>query len=191
MKTLFKVFGMILLFMPAAGFCQGFVPRWEMSLSADANSFTNRNGNTQYVSLAFRPGFYPILGEGLSLEPELFYGRTNGTNAMNLSGNLSYSLGIGYWPVVPFALVGYGIGNGVPYDAYMPNNKPLPNAKHYSDISLVNLGAGVKVTMLGGRALVRLEYRYQAFTAKYTNLRPNYTDYIYGRRFLLGFSVLL
>ena len=187
MKTLMRALAVMIFLIPVAGFCQGFMPRWEMSLSADVNSFSDRNGNTQYASLAFRTGFYPILGEGLSIEPELFYGRTYGQNALNVSGNLSYSLGIGYWPVVPFVLVGYGLGNGVPYNAYMPNSLQLPNASNYTDISVINAGVGVKVMTLGGRALVRLEYRYQAFNAKYTS----FTDHIYGRRLLLGFSVLL
>jgi len=188
-----KTFALLILLTPVAGFCQGFMPRWEMSLSADANSFSNRDGNTQYVSLAFRPGFYPILGEGLSLEPELFYGRTNGVSALNLSGNLSYSLGIGYWPVVPFILVGYGFGNGVPYGAYMPgwSNPQIRDAENFFDVRVINAGIGAKVMVLGGRALLRLEYRYQAFTVHYYNYVPNYTDYIYGRRLLLGFSVLL
>jgi len=177
-----KTFLVVLLF-PALAFCQGFLPRWEMSASGDVNSFSNRSGNTQYVSLAFRPGFYPLLGEGLSIEPELAYGRTNGTDAVNISGNLSYSLGIGYWPIVPFVLVGYGVGDGIPF--YQPMVRT--DVTNTTDISLINAGGGLKVMALGGRGLLRLEFRYQMFNEKY----PAYTDHIFGRRILLGFSVLL
>ncbi len=180
MKTL--VF--IILFAPAVGFCQGFLPRWEMSTSVDANSFSNPNGSNWYASLALRPGFYPMLGEGLSVEPELFLGETKGqTLAMNLSGNISYSLGMGYWPLVPFVLAGYGLGDGVPF------NQPLsrtPGATP-STINVYNVGGGLKIMALGGRGLLRIEYRYQEFSsnASYAPVRT------FARRLLVGFAVLL
>ena len=180
MKTL--VF--IILFVPALGFCQGFLPRWEMSASVDANSFSNPSGSGQYASLAFRPGFYPVLGVGLSVEPELFLGATKGqAPAINLSGNISYSLGMGYWPIVPFVLAGYGLGDGIPFDQPLGR---IPGATP-STINVYNVGGGLKIMTLGGRGLLRIEYRYQEFSAN-TSYAPVRT---FARRVLVGLAVLL
>jgi hypothetical protein len=180
MKTL-----LVILLFPAVALCQGFLPRWEMSLSGDVN---NISATQSYVSFAFRPGFYPILGEGLSIEPELAYGRANGINAFNISGNVSYSLEMGYWPFVPFVLVGYGVGDGIPFSDPLARS----DVSGSTDISLLNIGAGVKVMALGGRALFRLEYRYQGYSAS-TPISGafGYPDHVFGRRVLLGFAVLL
>lgn len=180
-----KLVLMILLF-PAVGFCQGFLPRWEMSLSADANSLSPSStvGSNEYLSLSFRPAFYPILGSGLAIEPELAVGATKGESpAFNITGNISYSLGMGYWPVVPFALVGYGMGDGIPF--YQPMQRFLNTT--LSGIQIYNAGIGVKVMTLGGRALLRVEYRYQVFHA----VPPQPNLRIYARRILIGIGVLL
>lgn len=177
MKTLI----FLIALMPATAFCQGFMPRWELSLSTDANSFSDSRGSHNEVSFAFRPGLYIV--DGLSVEPEVFGGTTKGrAPALNVSGNLSYSYGMGLHTFVPFVLVGYGSGNGFPF------NEPLQrNANYLSAITFLNAGGGLKVMTLGGRALIRLEYRYQAFTADLYGIKEN----VYARRFLVGFSVLL
>lgn len=181
-----KLLVFVLLF-PAAGFCQGFLPRWELSLSADANSFSVSSlgqGNHQYVSVSISPAFYPVLGLGLAIEPELAVGAIKGEPpAFNLAGNVTYSYGMGYWPVVPFVLVGYGTGNGVPF--YQPMQRY--GAATLSSIEVFNGGLGIKVMTLGGRALLRVEYRYQAF---YNRKSDPYIR-IFARRLLLGFDVLL
>ncbi|HEY9164705.1 MAG TPA: hypothetical protein VIS48_00940 [Candidatus Kryptonia bacterium] len=177
MKTLL----FLILLVPAVGFCQGFHPRWEMSLSTDANSFSSPGGNNNYASLAVRPGLFLV--EGLSIEPEFLSAVAKGIPpALNVSGNLSYSYGIGYNVVVPFALVGYGVGDGLPF------NQPLIRSAGYmTGIRFLNLGAGLKIMTLGGRALFRVEYRYQDFDEVYLRSSPH----VYARRILLGFSVLL
>ncbi len=177
MKTLL----LILALVPSTAFCQGFLPRWEMSLSTDANSFSDSRGGHNQVSLAFRPGFFII--QGLSVEPELFLGIAKGqAPALNLSGNLCYSYGMGYNVFVPFVLIGYGAGNGFPF--YEPLQR---DATYYSAIKFLNAGCGLKVMTLGGRALLRVEYRYQAFTADIKDMNEN----VFARRLLIGFSVLL
>ncbi len=176
-----KLFLVIVLF-PALAFCQGFLPRWEMSMSLDANTVS---ANNSYTSFELRPGFYPFLGEGISIEPELAYGRVNGKTAFDGSADLSYSLDMGYWPVVPFVLVGYGLGDGTPF------TEPLlrSNVSGSTDVSLINIGGGGKVMAIGGRALLRLEYRYQDFSfPKVGNVAAHH---VYGRRIMLGFGVLL
>jgi hypothetical protein len=187
---------LVIAFFPALAFCQGFLPRWELSLAADVNSVSSRN---QYVFLQGRAGFYPLVGEGLSIEPELTFGRTNETvdyngasygktnpvNAYNISGNISYGYGMGYWPAVPFVLIGYGVGDGVPF--YQPMSEET-NLKSKTAVSVLNMGAGVKIMTLGGRGLFRLEYRYQAFTE---SLYRGGNRHVFGRRILLGVSVLL
>ncbi len=184
MKTLV----IFVLLAPTVGICQGFLPRWEMSTSVDVNSFSNSvsssSGSSYYASLALRPGFYPMLGEGLSVEPELFLGKTKGqTTAVNLSGNISYSLGMGYWPFVPFVLAGYGLGDGIPFDQTLART---PGAAS-STISVFNAGGGLKIMALGGRGLLRIEYRYQHFSSNSADV-PVRT---FARRLLVGFAVLL
>jgi hypothetical protein len=190
-----KTFLVIILF-PALAFCQGFLPRWEMSVSGDINSVSASN---QYIFLQGRAGFYPLLGEGLSIEPEVTFGRTNETiayngasygktnpvNSYNISGNISYGYGMGYWPAVPFVLVGYGFGDGIPF--YQPMAQEL-NLSSNTGVSVLNIGGGVKAMAIGGRALFRLEYRYQAFSE---SLYRGGTAHVYGRRILLGVAVLL
>ncbi len=177
MKTLL----FLITFLPVTAFCQGFLPRWEMSLSTDANSFSDGRGGHSQVALAFRPGFYVI--EGLSVEPEVSWAGFRGqAPAMNMSGNLSYSYGMGYNVVVPFVLAGYGIGNGFPF--YQPIQK---TGTYLSAINFFNAGGGLKIMVLGGRSLVRIEYRYQAFKADLSGIKQN----VFARRLLLGFSILL
>lgn len=185
---------LLILLFPSMAFCQGFLPRWEMSLSTDLNSYSSDgNGGAQYLSLAFRPGFYPMLDVGLSIEPELVYAQVSGISRTNISGNLSYSYELGYWPVVPFVLVGYGIGNSVPYN--VANNKyPWPQTTSSTGVSFINAGCGVKVMTFGGRGLLRVEYRYQDFSGTFPKdaaHHASYKDQVFGRRLLLGFSVLL
>jgi len=190
-----KTFLVIILF-PTLAFCQGFLPRWELSLSGDINSVSAKN---QYIFFQGRAGFYPLLGEGLSIEPEVTFGRSNETisyngasykntnpkNSYNISGNVSYGYEIGYWPAVPFVLVGYGLGDGVPF--YQPMTQEV-NLNNNTGVSVLNIGGGVKAMALGGRALFRLEYRYQAFNE---SLYGGGSLHVYGRRILLGVAVLL
>ncbi len=179
-----KLLLLIVLF-PSVGFCQGFLPRWELSLSTDLNSYSLNGQSESYASVAFRPGFYPVLGLGLSIEPELFVGAAKGeAPAINLSGNIAYSYGMGYWPVVPFAEVGFGMGDGIPF------NQPLQREVGIvpSGIQFYNAGVGVKIMTLGGRALLRIEYRYQAFKPR---TPPPYPLKIEANRILIGFGVLL
>lgn len=178
----------LLVLFPAVGYSQGFLPRWEMSLSTDANSYTGQGVSQSYFSLAFRPGFYPILGLGFSIEPELFVGAAKGrAPALNVSGNLSYSFGMGYWPVVPFVEAGYGAGNGMPF--YQPMQKE-PGITSTTGEKLLSVGGGIKVMVLGGRGLLRVEYRYQNFRVGSHFLEANYLD-VDANRLMLGFGVLL
>lgn len=177
MKTLL----FLIAFLPAAAFCQGFMPRWEMSLSTDANSFSDASGGHSQISLAARPGFFVI--QGLSVEPELAWAGFKGqAPALSVSGNLSYNYGMGYNTFVPFVLVGYGAGNGFPF--YQPIQK---DATYLSAITFLNAGCGLKIMALGGRSLIRVEYRYQAFKADLQGVKEN----VFARRILIGFSVLL
>lgn len=179
MKTLL----FLITFVPATAFCQGFLPRWEMSLSTDMNSFSDAGGAHSQLALAFRPGLFLV--QGLSVEPEFFWGTMKGqAPALNLSGNLSYSYGMGYNMFVPFVLVGYGAGNGFPFYEPMPKEY---GALHPYSIAFLNAGGGLKIMTFGGRSLVRIEYRYQAFNADLGGV----TYKVFARRILVGFSVLL
>lgn len=179
MKTLL----FLITFVPATAFCQGFLPRWEMSLSTDLNSFSDPGGSQSQLALAFRPGLFIV--QGLSVEPEFFWGAIKQQSpALNLSGNLSYSYGMGYNMFVPFVLVGYGAGNGFPF--YEPMAKAY-GAADLSAITFLNAGGGIKIMTFGGRSLVRIEYRYQAFNAHLGGV----TTKVFARRILVGFSILL
>ena len=177
MKKLF----LIILLVPTIGWGRGFIPRWEISMSTDANSFSTSTGSSDYVTLAIRPGFYIM--EGLSIEPEAFWGVAKTSHPeLNYSGNLSYGYGMGHNMVVPFVLAGYGAGNGVPF------NQPISrSATFMTGIRFFNAGAGLKVMAIGGRALFRLEYRYQDFMMVYH--KPY--SHMFARRVLFGVAVLL
>ncbi len=179
---------LIIVLFPTIAFCQGFLPRWELSLSTDANSYTEKGASQSYFSLAIQPGFYPILGSGFSIEPELFVGAAKGRSpAFNLSGNLSYSFGMGYWPVVPFVEAGYGVGNGVPF--YQPMER-IPGHITSTGVKLINAGVGIKVMVLGGRGDLRVEYLYQSFREGNTLLGTTYLN-ISANRLIIGFGLLL
>ena len=93
MKTL-----LLVILFPAIGFCQGFLPRWEMTLSTDMNSYSNSTGGHWYTALSFSPGLYIV--NGLSVEPELFYGDSKDqAYALNLSVICVTATGWGIQPL--------------------------------------------------------------------------------------------
>jgi len=143
---------------------------WEFSLSGNAGSvstssqysgpYSSSSSESEaegYVLLALRPGLYVV--DGLALEPEILWTAVEHEKpCFSLSGNLAYNFAIPESRTTPFLLVGYGTGNAIPI-----NNTLLFRSSYKLDISLVNLGAGLKI-FLAEQAALRLEYRYQKYT---------------------------
>ncbi len=148
---------------------------WEISLSgnfgsASGSSETTTSSGTiksesdaeEYLSMAIRAGYYVI--DGLVVEPEFYWTAFEGSAPIfSLSANLAYNFHIPESHVTPFILVGYGTGNSIPLFQRL-----FFRFSNKLDISVLNLGAGVKV-FLAEQIALRTEYRYQRFSQERTS----------------------
>ncbi len=148
---------------------------WEFSASGAFSSFTLKSETSgyfgthtyesdkavNYFSLLLRPGFYVI--DGLEIEPEINWGAADGVPpSFSFSGNLAYSYLIPGTRFAPFALAGYGIGNGIPI-----LERLLERSSDKFNIGVLNLGAGLKL-FAAKQVAVRAEYRYQRYSHEET-----------------------
>ncbi len=147
---------------------------WELSLSGNIGSvststksegsfgrFESKGEAQGFLALTARPGFYII--DGLVLEPEILWTAVEGTEpSLSLSGNLAYNFTVPKSRVTPFVLIGYGTGNAVPF-----LQRLLFRSSDELNISLLNLGAGVKI-FVTERVALRTEYRFQRFSREET-----------------------
>jgi hypothetical protein len=171
---------------------------WELSLSSTLGTAsqsteteyggrtTTHDGESQgYLSLALRPGFFVV--NGLSIEPEFFWTAVEKVPpTFSMSGNVSYTFLIKESPVSPFLLAGYGVGNGIPLFQRL-----FLRSSDEMDITVLNLGAGVKV-FLSEAIAFRAEYRYQRFAEETSYpAGPTYRRTSDYHNLLLGFSVFL
>jgi opacity protein-like surface antigen len=143
---------------------------WELSFSGNVGSVSTTTkykssfgssefkGEAQgFLALVARPGFYIV--NGLVLEPEILWTAIEGTEpSFSLSGNLAYNFDIPKSRVTPFVLIGYGTGNAGPFFQRL-----LFRTSDKFNVSLLNLGAGVKV-FVTERVALRTEYRFQRFS---------------------------
>jgi opacity protein-like surface antigen len=174
---------------------------WELSMSGNFGSVSSKTesegsfGRQEfeseaqgYLSLIARPGFY--FTDGLVLEPEVLWTALEGTEpSLSLSGNLAYNFNIPQSRVTPFVLIGYGTGNAIPFFQRL-----LFRSSSDLDISLLNLGAGVKF-FLSEHAALRTEYRFQRFSQEETFGSGSFSQTIKEvsnfHNFFFGFSVFL
>ena len=168
MKTM--ITGLCLIFAVSLSRAQMQPGTFELSLSGNITAVTksvdqsSSNGTsnstwqtTNAISLAIRPGVFLV--PRLEFESEFFWLTVKGgTPAISISGNLSYNFTMPKVPVVPFVLVGYGIGNGVPEYGRLSGRSSSD-----MNIPVLNLGVGAKV-FLAKRVAFRAEYRYQRYT---------------------------
>jgi len=147
---------------------------WELSVSGNlglvssSSETTGSFGSSKseqesqgFISLALRPGYYII--DGLVIEPEILWTAVEETSpSYSLSGNLAYNFSIPQSRIIPFFLVGYGIGNAIPFFQrlfYRYSDK--------LDIRVLNIGAGLKF-FVAERIALRTEYRYQRYNQERT-----------------------
>ncbi len=197
MRLTFLVIAILIIVTAATAFSQTQQGAWEFSVSGafasySSKSETSGSGGSQtsesdvqnYFSLLLRPGFFVI--EGLEIEPEILWGAADGVPpSFSVSGNLAYNLTIPGSRVTPFALAGYGIGNGIPILERM-----LGRSSNDFDIGVLNLGAGLKVFM-AKQVAFRVEYRYQRYSREISSGSTTTTSTYNFHNAFLGVSVFL
>lgn len=174
---------------------------WELSMSGNFGSVSTKTESESsfgrqefkseaqgYLSLIARPGIY--LTDGLVLEPEILWTALEGTEpSLRLSGNLAYNFNFPKSRVTPFVLIGYGTGNAIPFFQQL-----LFRSSNELDISLLNLGAGVKF-FFSERAALRTEYRFQRYRQEETfgsgAFQVTQKQINNFHNFFFGFSVFL
>ena len=181
----------------AVGPVQGKKFEFSTALGISIQKYTYDGGYKETYTIfqmPFRFGFF--LWKGLEFEPELLltserykYLDPDGAVVYSshetgyiLSGNFLYNFKLKGSPrLIPFALAGFGFGNGdlegTDVDRYDATAKT----------SLLNLGAGVKY-LFGNIAALRLEYRLRGGHIKYTD-EGTYTDKVSYHQLLLGLSL--
>lgn len=135
-----------------------------LSTESSGYSGTHTYGSDEaidYFSLLLRPGFYVI--DGLEIEPEINWGAADRVPpSYSFSGNVAYTYLIPGTRLAPFALAGYGIGNGIPVLQRM-----MERSSDEFDIGVLNLGAGLKL-FAAKQVALRVEYRYQRYSHEAT-----------------------
>ncbi len=153
----------------------GFDDQWESS--------------EDYAVLSIRPAFFFV--PWLAFEPEMLWTAGSGRPpAYSLSANFAVNIPIPRSPVIPFAIIGYGVGNAVPrvQRVYERGDSEPWNVR------LTNAGAGVKFFATPA-AFMRVEYRF----CMVTNERKHGFDEgpysekraYYFNDFLLGVGIAL
>jgi opacity protein-like surface antigen len=137
-----------------------------------------------YVIMAFRPGYY--ITEEVVIEPEFIWTAQEEIKpGFAISANLAYNYNIPNSPSTIFALIGYGLANGITI-----SQRLLGRPSDELDISVFNIGAGVKI-FISEPIAFRVEYRYQSFS--HEDSSGNFTSETTTtfNTILMGFSVFL
>jgi hypothetical protein len=144
--------------------------------------FDDDTSSMSYLNIPIRFGWY--FWQGLEIEPEVDVfipmGDTGGDTSYFLQGKLLYNFGLA-GGVVPFIGGGAGIGNGIPIFGIVEGNS---DAKSFAYTGL----AGVKFR-LGNSAAIRIEYRFNRFSWKYSDLVEKEWGNIHN--ILVGISLFL
>lgn len=166
-----KIIVVIILFLfSAVAFAQTEKDNIELSASFSFGSFshtfksnnsTYNSESTLYLTTSIRAGYY--LYYSFQFEPELFvYYVEKNSPTYNINANFAYNFLILESNIRPFLLIGYGLGNSLPF---FPSNNAFIRVKNNLDIGCFNAGAGIKLFINKNIAL-RTEYRYQRFNSK-------------------------
>jgi opacity protein-like surface antigen len=193
------VFGIGLAVLPAMSQTQR--GSWELSAAANFGTTSNTYESTSgghtstgksegrgYLGLDFRAGVYVV--EGLSIEPEIYFlAVEKDLPTFNLGGNVAYTFTIPDSPVRPFAIAGYGIGNGIPQ-----MQRLMGRTSGDLDIPVLRVGGGLKV-FLAQQVALKVEYRYERYsyesTTTYFNTTSTYSRTWNFHNVLFGFAVFL
>jgi len=201
MRRTFSIFAVVVIASASTALAQTQQGAWEFSVSGSfaslssktessgyGGSHTHESDAENYFSLLLRPGFFII--EGLEIEPEIYWGAASGVPpSFSVSGNLSYNLTIPGSRVTPFALAGYGIGNGVPILETL-----VSRSSDEFNIGVLNLGGGLKI-FVTKQVAFRAEYRFQQYSQETTSGSGSFTTttnrtYTFHNAFL-GVSVFV
>jgi hypothetical protein len=161
------------------------------SLGLGSTTYESSSGNFSssssynFFMLSMLYSYYLI--DAFSLEPHFtLYAIEKSKPTFLLLLNLSYTLKIPGFFLFPYAILGYGLSNG------MSNNIPsmlFRNSDKF-DIGVLNIGAGIK-TMIGNSGIIRAELNYRSFNKSDSegNFTSSYKHNIIS--ILIGLSILL
>jgi len=174
---------------------------WELSAAVNLGSYGYSYENTSgghtstgeseargYLGMDFRVGVYIV--EGLSIEPEIYIlAVEKDLPSFNLGANLGYTFTIPNSPIKPFAVAGYGIGNGIPM-----MQRLMGRTSDKLDVPVFRVGGGLKV-FVAKQVALKVEYRYERYsyehsTTYYTTTSTSSRTWNY-HNVLFGFSVFL
>jgi hypothetical protein len=161
-------FAAIVVFMTSGSYGQIKQGMWELSLSGNVGTSSGSTEKTTggltikseiaasgYLSFALRPGYYVI--DGLVLEPEILWtANEDAPPSLSFTGNLAYHFVVPQSRMAPFVLAGYGRANGI------PSFQRLERRTDGFDVSVLNIGAGMKF-FVALRVALRIEYRFQRY----------------------------
>ena len=157
------------------------------------NTDYNRESEAhKYLTLFVRGDYF--LNKQLSFEPEAIWTTEDGVYPTYFfSGNIAYHFPEFSKQIVPFLLIGFGVGNAMPIV-----NTLLVSFENKFNVNLFNIGAGIKFP-LSKNVLIRTEYRYQQYQMKATLGSYQYETYrqipvkytYYENNLLVGFSIFI
>ncbi len=143
---------------------------------------SDESDSLSYLSVPVRFGWY--FWQGLEFEPEVQVfipmGEDSGSTTYFLQGKLLYNFSLA-GGVVPFIGGGAGIGNGIPIFGIVEGSS---NTKSFAYTGL----AGIKLR-IGNSAAIRIEYRFNRFSWKYSEFEIK--DWGYMHNILVGVSLFL
>lgn len=160
------------------------------STSYKSNDFSTETEGRLYLNTSIKAGYFFL--NGFELEPEIYtYFLEKGKPSFLISTNLAYNYHIENTNFYPFILIGYGIGNSLPF--ITTTNAYLRTSEDF-DIGCINAGVGLKYFFTNNVG-IRAEYRYQNYTDKN---EEHWDNHVYNNEYkiklnslLFGLSVIL
>lgn len=152
-------------------------------------SYTSDGKFHYYLFSNIRFGY--LLNANFEVEPEIqVLLLENVDPSYSINANLVYNIGIDSSRIKPFLLIGYGIGNAVPFYGSLFNIESYEGNK--LSVNQFNAGLGMKIFITNNIA-IRNEYRFQkySYTKDYSNIRTTSKYTYYFHQLLFGVSFLL
>ncbi|MCK9425394.1 MAG: porin family protein [Ignavibacteriaceae bacterium] len=206
MKNAIMILTAIILF-SATQFAQYKKGQWEWGFNGSAGSYTQSskssgtygsydNSNDQdFIDLSLMPGYFLL--DGFSIEPEIGLLAVKSIKpSYNLLANLSYTIQFPNSSNAFFIKAGYGLGNSYSFPVV---DALLIRATDKFDVKIINLGAGVKLSVAENVNLrIEANYRIQSWEKDYSYSYPPYYsinekhEYIWKTlRLKIGFGILI
>jgi opacity protein-like surface antigen len=167
------------------------------SFGAVKSSYDYKSTNYNYSSESdlnfyflsnLRFGYF--LNNHFEIEPELQLLVLQSVDPFySLNANIAYNIQVDSSRIKPFILIGYGIGNSVPFYGSLVN---FDSIERELSVKQLNFGFGIKIFVSDNLA-IRTEYRFQQYMYKrdYSNVNA-ISDYTYSfHNILFGLSFFL